>query len=748
MGGGSVGFCPPPPLQSTLNVDGAIGSDVTKNPYATITAAANDAQSGATILVKGMTVGGKPFGYTQTGNPDNPNSSGETFPIPVSPGVTVKGDNTGPTVYVYNSVSSNPPNSLFDLDASSAQGPSTIALRNLHILGSGMVVPVGQSPTFDTGAVRVFFSNQGLTVTLKNLVFSGNTIAATLTGIGATLNANITKCTISDETIAVDLSAAGPVTNIPVYGFFAAVQTADAQINATFSSLKTAGLFQGGDQAGQFDSLIELYAKGLTQEMGGANPIDTVHVEFLGGTLDGKASAGIPPLVPPGGWKTGIHAIVEGEVETADDNNHDYKAALDVVLSGTLVTDFRDTGIFGESRLASRGRLELNGGTVIQRTGSQNGTNAPPAGQEFGTGVFLKANQGYFGMISNGSSQSHAVIKDNWRDGAHLIARETDRSEHGPSLLLESPMGMMADLGWLEVSGNREDGIHMVGDEGIVGSTWFFDSQNQRHILSAAPTSQKVTTGIGEMNGCMVHNNTGKGLRFELTLPVDNPPFSMGILRVFNSFFWNNGEEAIFADGPGFNASSQQTILAVPVIHCTIAGNGDSVGQDVEIPGGTGTLDNFQWIENDLNSPGNLLFAQTKFFDTILERKSSNARDFGNGIQTRLKAETTSADLPGNYAFGKIYVAGLRESDPTVPTGPEGTNIATPFAVSPPVWTSGDVTQFFLDVTANSFGLNFDNTPTHLGALSAMDKADFDILGKARPAITTGTRDKGGRENN
>ncbi|TAH37879.1 MAG: hypothetical protein EYC70_06750 [Planctomycetota bacterium] len=699
-----------------------------KDPLATPTgpifesisaAAANSgAQPGDVIRVKGMTSIGQPplsLGYSEN-HYFSSGHAGESFPIRVPAGVTVEADSTTPPVYVY-STNSGLVEPLFRMLEPASGQTRTSTLRGLFLTGG----PYG---------VKLDSVNDG---SILQLVLDGITTSWCQVGVHvfaknrAYVGLTATNCKIRDLQPIFGSETGTPALRTAVTGFFldATEETAPnpGRVGALFQDLSVTGNFIGTAQLDS-SSVIYAVAKGLTQEHSGLlsgmfvppEPIANVHVIVSGGTLRGRQS--LSPDTQ--GWNYGIR--FESYETFGGGVLPDYVASANVKLTGTVVQNFRKYGVHGKLGFNARGKLTLNGGTVIEGTASSSGGE--------GTGVYLEANGHYMQLSGDG-----AIIRNNGQDGIHLFDLGTK-----PGNIIY-PVGLYTGLTSCQIYGNGGNGITFqtsaVNNTAIVGGAWAYRAVINTKQLLYAPTSEHPQ-GLGFVDSCTIHNNGKKGVLFKLfgssgTAGQENA----GAVRFVNTFFWNNVEEAIFAE------LNEWSMLLAPFVHCTIAGNGDAVNSQVNMSFANPSQVYFQWSEVDPG--GTTLYAYTKFFDSILERKSSGDPNFGSSV---LSSKLVFDNGIPPYSPSLLYAAGLRtnasERLAKFSLDAYATSEPAPFE-GPIMWTGLDPGRFYLNSQASAYDPHFDKTPAYLGGMS-IPEAEYDIVGTNRPALSTNERDKGGQQ--
>jgi parallel beta helix pectate lyase-like protein len=717
-------LCTPPHLLGQTNrIVDVQGSGT--NIYTTITAAAADAVSGDTILIKQLewpANSGQIVGYNET------HAGGtETFPIEIESGVMVKPFDSTHTVLVWSNATT-PPSALFSLLGTNSPAPIT-RVEDLILFGAN----AGIECKTITGTQSA--APEEITAIVARVDFGWNHIAFDATYSDTTqASLALRDCRIVDNTIPLPTGYGdGPIYQPQSIGIrLHAKETATkvaARIDAEIRNLKTVGVFNSidpsfvilpefakidlGANLENFSRLIEVYAEGdgSTLEHSQTNPfapIPQVNVLVAGGTLSGAASAANPSF----GWDVGIFSSAHFPGSADLD---DFTAGYDVTCSGAILDGFRLAGIHGTGDLYTRGTIRLDGNTQVTGTGPQ--ANRTPF-QDLYNGVHMYEFEGYLGLQC-----ADATISGNAGHGVFLrteatVQRDSYDAAAGNYLKMES----------CDIHSNGGSGIKMKTYYGMVGGALHYSSNGAQSFRNIPGITYSVDYGQGSVNRCNISNNSEYGLEFEANGNSDAAVST----RFVNSIIWNNTLGGYYANLSG---ESSKPFFLAPLLHCTLAGNGGSANYTADILEENrlaGEYGVYEW-----SGYGGKL--HTKFFDTIFERKVATNVDFSPALYDFMVDDLTP---PANNEIG---VAGIRGYVPGggAPPFAFSINEATPF-VSGSSWTSLDPSNYYL-LNLGSGG-DFGKTPGYVPVISTESFKDHS--GDIRPPISTGLRDKGAEELN
>ncbi len=694
--------------QKTYVVDGTTGNSSGIPAYATISQAAAVAQAGDTILVVGMTWNGKPAGYSDASqpHPGNPDSKPEGFPIPVPGGVTIQATGSKP-VYVWSTQATGV-SGLFKFEATSTT-PLTRQLKKIVLVGApeGIEVVASGDKKVDALVRGVYFAWNG-------------TALDAAADLGGRVVLSLKSCTVTDQTITVDSGVTPPAYRTPQYGFYLdAQQTNQAlepgQVDITVDNLALDGAFTTMPSA-----LFHITAGGQRAEHLDVPPfqvpISQVVLSLNGSTLDGWAT----DSPTSAGWHEAVHFELQRGTGAAI---HDYSAGIRVELTGTTLKRFRDYSIYGLGINDTRGEVVLNGGTVIEQTGYQYGSNQPPAGDP-ADGIYLKPQESYLSLVA-----TSAVIRKNARDGISLDVAGGDFSSE-----MTQPTGCRLGLDQVDIYQNGRDGIRMQSSSGVVGGTWIWHA-GDRHFYRNFP-GVTVPQGQGVVDRCTINNNGEHGVYLGLADAYQNSS-NFASVRFTNTFVWNNGKEGYHAE------TGEYTTLLAPVVQCTFVGNGDPAAGgvfNIEVSG-AGAGRKFHWLEYGPAPNNDEIHLFTKLWNSIFQGKDPTDPDFGPGLAALATLDPGSL---GPWVDTELYVRGLRSKDSYGESvNAWYTDFEAPF-VGPSNYGSVDPLQFLLDPVAANY-LAFDKTPNYLSPLEAPESA-HDYLGAVRPDPSTEERDKGAHQ--
>jgi hypothetical protein len=709
--------------------------------HTTIRAAADVATVGDTILIHGITSGGLPTGYSESHI-----GGGESFPITIQPGVTVKPFSAQDIVMVWTNGTSTP-SELFRILGTNAQPQAAVRIEDLQFYGGACAIrffdhdPLsGTSFNFVRGVIaRCEFAWQTLAIDCQ----VENSTLATI----AVRDSRIHSIKVIPSSQNDSPNYVAPSVGIRLHakeGSSPSLGKNPARVDAEIRNLRTAGAFESMAQTGlaipsyaalenftaqfpasEFTRLIEVYAEdfGTFKEHSLPSPfapIPQVNVLMLGGDCEGASSSN--PSFQQAGWDVGLFCSAGWSNSGSLDEPLDFCAGYHVETSGTKLTGFRYAGIYASSGIFTRGTIELGSGTLVAETGRQASRTVDTNTY---SGVHMYLDEGYLGLLADS-----ATVRDNTGEGIFLHTKNTLQKSD-----MASPSGNYLDVKNCALYGNDGNGIAMrILTDGIVGGAWHFVNQT-RTLLEVPGIDYSVAHGQGSIHNCSISSNGEAGMHFRVKGSTSAGSPTMANTRITNTIVWNNPLGAYLADLTGEDSAPY---FLVPFAHCTFAGNGDGTNGDFTV-----------WVEEEVGEDatytwnGNGGTVSTKFFNSILERKSSSAVDFGPGMHA---IGTASALLEDDsnilMTINQIGCSGLRYMPPSGgPLLDISIDEATPF-VNASNWSTLDPTRFYLLNLGSS--QKFGETPTYLPIPG--NETNFDHSGDLRPPVTTGVRDKGAEE--
>jgi hypothetical protein len=663
----------------------------------------------------------------ESGYAENHVGGTESFPISIASGVIVKHEGSVGRVNIWSSAS-QPPAALFRLHGVTSGTAAVTKLEDLFFFGALRGIEIAD--TNKDGVITTDFT--GL---IARCQFGGNQIAidfvnkTTLAGDLA-----IRGCKIRSDLVTFPGPTPPPVIQTPSVGFrfhalandnpsdppIVNVEIRNLRLVGNFSVMNPSGVGRPGTHDisggnGDFSRLVEVYTEGNGVHLehsppAGFAPIPSVNLEFIGGDLQGKAD----PNNTTAGWDVGVFA------STGQQNGVQWRDFIDgyrIDFGGTIIDSFKLAGIHGVSTLWGRGVVTLNGNTIVRNTGKQ-ATSSPT--NDVHNGIHITSIEAYMALHA-----TDANVPNNLGNGIYLrtLSSISDDAHAAPT-------GNFINLENCSIFQNGGNGIAMQVDaDGIVGGAWHFIN-NTRSLRKIPGVNYSVDYGQGIVNGCAISNNGKAGLYFR---PTTSSTYVS--TRFTNDIIWNNPNGGYLADLTG---EDNRPVFLAPLGHCTLAGNGDSANYPYSleiIEENRAAGDNGIYFWTDF---GGIL--TTKFYNTVLERKSSSAIDFAPGMisgSTKFLIDDTSS--PGNSEIG---AAGLRYQDGGGLTlFAVSTRDSTPF-VNSSSWTTLDPSRFYLLNLGNS-GV-FGQTPTIFPLVG--NETAFDHEGDLRPVASGGTRDKGADE--
>ena len=332
----------------------------------------------------------------------------------------------------------------------------------------------------------------------------------------------------------------------------------------------------------------------------------------------------------------------------------------------------------------------------------------------------MHSNEGYIALHTQ-----NAKILDNL---SHGISAEAEGSNQATDN--HTPVGVFFDINNTSIHENDGDGIRGIADQGAIGGTWNFVGPGGLDDLyfSDLISSIQVDHGQGVINSCDISNNGGYGVYLWVVGSQVESLLGAASVRLVNNFIWNHPLEGIRVDlqnGP---------FCFVPIVHCTIAGNGDSATtpQSIEIVNSSGSPAFYR--AESVGSRGRVL--NTKIYNSIFQRKSVFLQDFGSSLDNYAIGDSINNTNPLN-----IGCAGIRALDPAQLPYPftESNGDVAPF-VGPIIWIATSPAQFFFGSWVTQ---PFNHCPNFLHVEEGESNSDFE--GTNRPSgADLWKRDKGG----
>ena len=725
-----------------------------------LTAAANAAIAGDTILVQGLVdlATGQILGYSeQAWYPYQQTWGAETFPILLKAGVTLKPADSTP-VYVWSITS---PTSLIELQAPTSSPVALTRIEGLTLIGG--IVGVQARQTTGTASQTL----------LKSLVLNRNAIGAEFAAESTNVGASVRECVISDFSITTPMTPPqdqGQSIGLKFEARDGGPSSQAGNLQAEVVELTTSGAFANmaplawnttndlerdhGIQTGT--RLIEVHVHGSIREHPSAptsfTPVDISDVQLTvqGGDLDGRETSTT-------GWDVGLYTSASsGETTT----NWDYYSGYRVSVSGTSLHACRLAGILATTTVNTRGRVE----TVAQTEIFDVGTSSTHVNDDYRrSGVHLFALEGYLGFIGMNASSSRNTGNGIW---AHHYAEIL-------ALPCFLPQGTFVGLFRFEAHENDGNGIEFhVGDldgTGIVGGTAHYDLDGQmiRRHLSDDGENFQVNVGVngaadlefgqGRIDRCAISNNGEGGIfaRSQGTFDDQDPDGAAATIncRISNSFIWNNPRAAgtttycgLFVQlDPisGADPDEVRGLCLLPVTHCTFANNGGTASWSAEFEDGSDAsasayYGRYAWSR--LHDP----YLATALYDSIFYRDipSYALSDFGPNFELDMIG-TWDSNPGGQVNSWEIGVAGIRAQSATW-AGESKSNQSTPSPFVNFVPNSLSPLGLFLNPSVSNISSFSNNTAIYLPYNASETNKDY--TGDTRPSVVSGLRDKGGEE--
>ncbi len=723
---------PPLSAQQTVRVVDPYGY----TGYTTITSAALVSASGDTILIKEFrTTGGELTGYSETHD-----GGGETFPIVIPSGVTVKPTGTDQQVLIWSTSAGNS-NPLFRLEGAAATAPQT-RVEDLGFFAGAPAIDIPGTTGVETRAV------------IARCDFSRNSIAiSALASDDHHHYLTIRDCRLLDYEVPPPDPV--PPNGLPGYqppaiGFrFHAISemqsTAPGQIDVLVDNLATAGLFDFiGDMAkpgysfvngnfgpnpDAFSRVIEVYSEGngdWLEHSSPTSPISEVRLLLQSSNLKGEATTSVITR----GWDVGVLAVTG---TPPFPGGTDYTAGFQVQVVGTTIDGFRDNGIYSTSTSWTRGTIKVQGNSVIKNTGAHTGHNL---GDRNNSGVHCAVEDGcYMQLDCSGSSFSN-----NTGSGISLRSNSVRFNT-----TFVPPLGSFLSLENCNLHQNAASGLRIEAGTGLGGGAHHFipepgfPTQRIPNLHQSAATSVfSVPSGQGLVNRCNISNSGEAGIHLLAQGTFNN---ITGLsTRFVNCMVWNNLIGGVFAQLDGTGSSPY---MLTPFLHCTFAANGDPSTPNwnqslriVEEDRANGDKGIYLW---ELSIPGIGDFElSTKVFNSIFDRGSPGLEDFDLvTVQDILVGDDISPSVPSD----KVGVIGCRYFLSSGTSYPVSTSNVPPFKEYGN-WISLDPSILYLLTNINGF----DTTADYV--MQLFQEANFDHPGTARPSYSNGLRDKGAMEFN
>lgn len=710
-------------------------------PYFSITAAALASVSGDTIFIRGMVdAAGAPKAYSLA-------TSGESFPITIPAGVTVK-PLDGTPVFVAIDIT-DPAVEILTSQAVPGPTPPQTRIEQLRLGGANVAISASAA------------ANQQINAVLEGIRFGVNTTGLLASATGGTISIQVNNCRVVDGN---PLGAPIPQPRLFTSGLVfqandAAMQGPPGLVDADVTNLETVGTFalssmqgtgftrQAGSHDltpfGNFTRLISVLANGDTNNGIGehngfalANPgISRVILRLNGGVLDGKS------LSASTGWDVGVYADTQSPAVQI----LDYCSAWEVTITGSQLRNFRAAGVYGETYIETRGKLTMSQ-AIVERIGAFSPATTDTA---LYSGLLLASTESYLSVEA-----ANCSFLDNQGSGAYFHAHDSIQAAE-----MYFPTGLFTDLQRCASHGNQRNGLHFdaapnkphfprIQGATVGGAHDFYPSTYRSLIDRGGEPDPNLERGQGVVNRCDISNNGDYGVLIEATGSYfDGPEFTAASVRFVNTYIWNNPDGGFFSRlTPVSRTENKAPLLVSPLVHCTLAYNGPSSGagwtMEVEpVNIGAGPPDrSFFWDDDPFNPLPHPEILVTSLNNTIFQRAVSTDGDFGGNLDA---IEIWDQGVPGTFWWGasaRIGRAGLRGS--YVPDGvdPKNTVFACPFAgpINPGGRTSS---QWFLNQNGQAV---FYESNNYLRAGFSLSEDAADYEGVTRPAYPL--RDKGGEE--
>jgi len=488
--------------------------------------------------------------------------------------------------------------------------------------------------------------------------------------------------------------------------------------------------------------LIEVYSDGDTNEhvqqpgLPLANvPIAEVHLDVIGGVLDGRAQS-----EPTGGWDIGIYTnSTFGTV-----NANDYQSGYEVSASSVDIQNFHLAGIYATIDANSRGVVELDDVTV-----ESIGQEAPSSPADFAqSGIHASASDGYFYLDASDTTVTNCV-------GNGILMHVPESQSYyemtwpvGGLLKLDERELYLNDRHGLELAGNayylNDPLLGSIGGSAIVGGTIDRIGTIPSMVYYPTKVGQPPVHGEGLVENTSIYENGESGIEVALADEGGGTNYNAVNVRFVNSYVFDNSGEGYRADlviPSANNAFESRTYLLTAFVHCTFALNGGSNDFSVELLKNTTDDPKFEWRSDDpyVSLPSREL-PKTAFVNSIFERPNSTHADFNSTIEDLLESD----DISGETSIG---TSGCRFElfNTGSTTGTAWTSDVTPFTYLSNSLLVGRE-RYYLDPLGALINSFEDNTSALLKVYSP--ESSNDIVSTTRPLPSTTNRDKGGFEIN
>lgn len=684
-----------------------------------------------------------------------PEHSGDNFPLDVEPGVTITAA-PGPPVYVFSTTGGT----VFRAVPTSA---AKTIISKVGIAGA------------DTGIEAVAGSGGVISLTVLDVDFGPNSRAVDAYANGGTVICNVADCTIGNPATLPTPAPASKDFSIGLRFRASAAGTTVGRVDGFVESLTLAGSFPASDMAPEpfiatsgpkhdleaygntFTRVIEVSTTALGDGLGEhpqlqppftRNPIPTATVT-VSSVMDGKASAG----GGTSGWDVGIYATTSPDY-TISSGDFDYSNAFDLQVNGSVLKNFRAAGVYAETFVNSRGRVNFSGQTGVQKTGVQ---ETPGSGNTFlRSGVHAVNQEGYLAITGK-----DAAFKNNHGNGVYVYDYISMRS------LTYFPAGLFLGLESCKIYGNGLHGVsldaartkaHMGSPTqgGTVGGTQdnFSPAALPLHgslslIRSGnEPVPQDWDYGQGFINGCAISDNGGAGIHAfivgtEPGLPTTfaSPYASISSCRIENTFVWDNDEGGVIADLHPWPGNAFGPGHFMPIVHSTVTSNGGPSGVNFNADISAVAPSSF-WYSGDPSGYS----VQTELFNSIFQRANPTHLDWGPSLEGLIESDLGA----GPSSHTKVGAAGVRAAwSLTVPLLSLATRSLNGLEAGGPypapfvggTFATGEPDHLFLGSGPEPL---FYLCPTYFTVFTAWSDCGTDYLGTNRSTISD--RDKGGHE--
>lgn len=649
-------------------------------------------QAGDTVLIQGLqAIGGQAVAYSNV--PGLGTQGAENFSQLVFPhGVTIRPNDATP-VYLAAAGGLNPA-FLLSVQGNDPDAVIETKISGVTFIGGTIGLKLDESANGSLKPCR-----------LDSLTFCRNKVGLSAEVNGVTMDLDLDDSVVSDQVPTLVQSPALQPQTIGLKLHALENGSGAGRIEASVNSLSLNGDFatmapepfvHGDTGWSEYTDagtrLIEVYAGGVQSEHRGATrydalPIAEVVLDVNGGNWNGGAvETGV-------GWDVGIHSATLPNLTQP----HDYSSGYRITLTGATLTTFRLAGIHGTSNESGRGEVYLLGQTTIQNTGDDAAVS--PFGYVH-SGVHMYTFRGYLGLVA-----TDANLVSNAGHGIWLHNRGSILGLH------EYPIGIYLRALGCKIHGNGMDGIGMsagteTSDNGfraaaIVGGTWdTWDGYRSLEFQGHEPGV--LPRGVGSVNRCAISNNGRYGISARLKGRQEDPgdpedAFTTAACRVANTILWNNASGAYFVSFEEEVVGGGSSTLLMPLVHCTILGNGDSSGFTAEVSdpnaGAIGFAAKYEYTSG-LVAPYETVI--TRFFGSIFQRKSPTAADVGTQLYDLLVRDDLDPVQVANDRIG-IEACRFVPRPPLLIMREHTDEDVLPWIWNPaPNWSSLVASQFFL----------------------------------------------------